>query len=121
LAILAGIAGIIAAYHTLQYMHIIPFVLGPVQFWGFDLWGALLWGLTTVIYAWVVSMLWYVNPQGWLFVVIISIWNLILAVIDILGQSSVSAMMPALVINGIVLIYCLLPSTKRAFGPALGR
>jgi hypothetical protein len=116
LAILAAIGGLIAAYHTFQYLHILPFWLGPIGFYGFDFWGALLWGLTTVIYAWVVSMLWTVNPSGWLFVVVISIWNLILAVLDIFGASSVEALLPAIVINLLVLGYCLLPSTRRAFG-----
>ena len=63
LAILAAIAGLVAAYHTFQYLHILPFSLGPVAFYGFDLLGALLWGITTIIYAWVVSMLWTVNPS----------------------------------------------------------
>ncbi len=116
LAILAAIAGLIAAYRTFQYLHILPFWLGPVAFYNFDLLGALLWAITTIVYAWVVSMLWNVNPQGWMFCVIISIVNLVLAVLDVLGQSSLQAELPALVINAIVLIYCLLPSTKRAFG-----
>jgi hypothetical protein len=51
-----------------------------------------------------------------MFCVIISIINLVLAGLDILGQSSFQAEIPALVINAIVLIYCLLPGTKRAFG-----
>jgi hypothetical protein len=116
LAILAAIGGLIAAYRTFQYLHILPFWLGPVAFYNFDLLGALLWAITTIIYAWVVSMLWTVNPQGWMFCVIISIVNLVLAGLDILGQSSVQAELPAILINAIVLIYCLLPSTKRAFG-----
>jgi hypothetical protein len=117
LAILAGIAGVIAAYHTLQYLHILPISLGPISFFGFDLWSALLWGITTVCYAWVVSMLWTVNPAGWMFAVLISAWNLILVVLDLIGGTSVSALTPAIVLNGLILIYCLLPNTKRAFGP----
>jgi hypothetical protein len=116
LAILAGIAGVVAAYHTFQYLHLIPVWLGPVSFYGFDPLGALMWGITTVIYAWVVSMLWTMNPSGWLFVVLISIVELILAVLSILGGSTLEALLPALILNALVLIYCLLPSTKRAFG-----
>jgi hypothetical protein len=116
LAILGGIAGVIAAYHTLQYLHILPFWLGPMAFYGFDLWGALLWGITTVIYAWLVSMLWTMNPSGWLFLVILSIWNLVLAALSILGASTFQALLPAILVNAAVLIYCLLPGTKRAFG-----
>jgi hypothetical protein len=119
LAILAAIGGLIAAYRTFQYLHILPFSFGPVAFYGFDLLGALLWAVTTIIYAWVVSMLWTLNPQGWMFCVIISIVNLVLAGLDVLGQSSFQAELPAIIINAIVLIYCLLPSTKRAFLGAL--
>ena len=117
LAILAGLAGVVAAYHTLQYLHILPFWLGPVAFFGFDLWAALLWGITTAVYAWVVAMLWNLNPAGWLYVVIIATWNLVLVVLNILGASTINAMLPALLINGLVLLYCLLPGTRRAFGP----
>ncbi|HEY1296727.1 MAG TPA: hypothetical protein VGJ60_26920 [Chloroflexota bacterium] len=120
LAILAAIAGLVAAYHTFQYLGILPFFMGPLGFYGTDLLGAILWGITTIIYAWVVSMLWTMNPQGWMFVVIISIINLILAVLDIFGGSSWSAEVPALLINGVILLYCLLPSTKRAFGAPVG-
>jgi len=116
LAIVAGIAGVLAAYHTLQYLHILPFWLGTLGFYGFDLWGALLWGLLTVTYAWVVSMLWTMNPSGWLFLVAIAVCNLVLAVLSIIGSSTVQAMLPAIVVNGLVLIYCLVPGTKRAFG-----
>src|SRR3954447_11704049 len=116
LAILAAIAGVVAAYHTLQYLHILPFSLGTLSFFGFDLWGALLWGVLAVIYAWVVSMLWTVNPQGWLFVVILSGMNLVLDVLSVIGASTLSALAPSIIINGIILLYCLLPGTKRAFG-----
>jgi hypothetical protein len=119
LAILAALAGVIAAWHTLQYLHIMPFTLGDVKFWGFDLWGALLWGIATALYAWVVAMLWTVQPAGWLYLVLISAWNLIMVVLSVFGQSTVSAFVPAIILNGAVLLYCLLPSTKRAFGPPI--
>lgn len=117
LAIVAGIAGVIAAYHTLQYLHILPFWLGDLRFWGFDFWGALLWGIMTALYAWVVVMLWNVQPAGWLYLVLVSAFNLIMVVVSLIGGSALSALGPAIVVNGIVLLYCLLPGTKRAFGP----
>jgi hypothetical protein len=119
LAIVAGIAGVIAAYHTLQYLHIMPFWLGGLAFWGFDLWGALLWGIATALYAWVVAMLWTVQPSGWLFLVLISAWNLFTIVLSLFGGSTISAFAPAILVNGAVLLYCLLPGTKRAFGPPI--
>jgi hypothetical protein len=115
LAILAVVAALIAAYHTLQYLHLLPFWIGPVAFFGFDPLGAILWGINTVIYLWVASMLWNMNPSGWLFVVFIAAWDLILAVLSIIGQSTFSAMLPAILINGVVLLYCLWPRTREAF------
>jgi hypothetical protein len=104
LAILAGLATVVSAIHTLQYLHLFPFFLGPVTFFGFDLWGALLWGVMTAIYAWVMSMLWNVDPQGWLFLVILGVLNIGLAVLSAVGGSTLANEMPAILVNGIVLI-----------------
>jgi hypothetical protein len=118
LAILAGIAAFFAVIHTLQMLHLFPISgpLGVFSFFTFDLLGALLWGLMAAIYIWLVRMLWNLDPQGWLFLVIIAIFNLILAFVSILGRSSFQAMLPSILINGVILIYCLLPGTKEAFG-----
>jgi len=116
IAILAGLATIIAAIHTLQYLHLLPFFLGNMAFFGFHIWGALLWGLMTIIYAWVVTQLWSVNPQGWMFLVLLSALNIGLDLLSIFGQSTISSVAPSIVVNGIVLIYCLTPGVKRAFG-----
>src|SRR5262245_66567162 len=96
LAVLSGIAMVIAAIHTLHYLHLFPFFLGGMAFFGFDLWGALLWGVMTIIYAWVVVQLWNVNPQGWLFLVILSALNIVLDLISVLGQTTFSAIVPSL-------------------------
>ena len=116
LAILSGVAAVIAAIHTLQYLHLMPFFLGPMTFFGFDLWGALMWGVSTAIYLWVTRMLWNVDPQGWMFVVIISALNIGLALLSTLGGSTLAAELPAILINAVVLIYCLTPGIKSAFG-----
>jgi hypothetical protein len=116
LAILAGIAGFVAVVHTLQYLHLMPFFLGPLSFYQLDLFGAILWAITALIWTWVTANLWVMNPQGWLFVVAISVINLILAGISILGASTLQALLPSILVNLIVLIYCLTPGVKQAFG-----
>ncbi|OGO37117.1 MAG: hypothetical protein A2W35_07260 [Chloroflexi bacterium RBG_16_57_11] len=58
LALLVAIAAIVAAYHTLQFLHILPFSLGPIRFFAFDLLGAIFWGLTAL------ALIWVVNAQG---------------------------------------------------------
>jgi hypothetical protein len=116
LAILAGLSALAALWHTLQYLHILPFTLGPLQFYGFDLIGAILWGITTAIWVWAMVNLWNLNPQALLFVTFLSAWNLILALLSWLGASDFQAVLPALIVNGLVLIYSLSPQARMAFG-----
>lgn len=115
LAIFALLGAAQALFVTLQYLHLLPINIGELHFWTFDFWGALMWGILFLIYMWVFRMLWNVDPQGWLFLVIISGLNLILAFLYILGGSSWEALSAAILINGLILVYCLLPGTKKAF------
>ena len=116
LAILALLGAAAAGIHTLQMLHLWPINFGPVKFFTFDLFGALMWGILVLIYLWVFRMLWAVDPQGWLFVTVIAVLNLIMDGLSILGQSSWQALWPSILINAIILIYALLPGTKAAFG-----
>jgi hypothetical protein len=118
LAVFSLLAAIVAGVHTLQMLHLFPVGLfgGAVTFFTFDLFGAILWGIMVLIYLWVFRMLWNVDPQGWLFVTVLSTLNLILAFVSILGATSWTEMAPTIVINGLILIYAILPGTKAAFG-----
>ena len=116
LAILAAFAALAALVYTLQMLHILPFYLGPIAYWQFSLLGAMVWGFMVLIWLWVFQMLMTMHPSGWLFCVIISALNLLFDFFAILGGSSWEALAPAILLNGIVLIYCLVPSTKAAFG-----
>ena len=116
LAILTGIAAVFAVIHTLQMLHLFPVFLGPVHFFTFDLFGALMWGLMAAIWIWVTKGLWDLDPQAWMFVVILSSLNLILAVISILGTTTWQAVAATMILNGIILIYALTPGVKNAFG-----
>jgi hypothetical protein len=97
-------------------LHLLPTFLGPIAFYQFSLIGAFFWGLLFCIWLAVFRMLWEVQPQGWMFVVLIAGLDLIFAIISALGGSSWEAMAPIIIISGLILIYCLLPGTKEAFG-----
>ena len=118
LAILAGIGALAALIHTLQMLHLWPINFGPVRFFTFDLIGALLWALMFFIWIWVARGLWNLDPQAWLFVVVLGSLNLILAIVSILGASSWQAMLPSIIINALILIYAMTGGVKDAFGTA---
>src|SRR5579871_716451 len=84
LAVLAGIAAVLSAFHALQFLGIIPFFIGPVAFRKFNFWYALMWGLMVCVYIWLVQMLWRVDRQAWIFLVIITVFELILNFIAML-------------------------------------
>jgi hypothetical protein len=116
LAILAGLGALMALIYTLQMLHILPYYIGPVAFWNFSLLGAMFWGFIFLIWLAVIQMLLTMHPSGWMFMVIISGLSLLFALLSVLGASSWEAMAPEILISGIVLLYCLLPGTKAAFG-----
>jgi hypothetical protein len=116
LAFLAILGAINALIVTLQMLHILPVFIGPIAFFQFSLIGAFFWGLFFFMWLWVVRMLWEVQPQGWMFMMLISLLNLAFGIINVIGSSSWEAMAPIIIISGLILIYCLLPGTKQAFG-----
>jgi hypothetical protein len=118
LAILAGVLAVLAAIHALQFLGIIPFFIGPIALRTFSFWYALMWGLMVWVYIWLVQMLWRVDPSAWLFLVIITVFNLTLDFFTMLGAATWDDVAVSFIINGIILIYCMLPGVKQAFGTA---
>jgi hypothetical protein len=118
LAILAGIAAVLAAIHTLQALYILPFFIGEFKVHAFNFWSALMWGLMVWVWAWVAQMLWAVDKQAWLFLAVITVFNLILDFTVMLGAGNWSDVSVSFLINAIILIYAMLPGVKRAFDVA---
>jgi hypothetical protein len=118
LAILAGIAAVFAAVHFLQALGILPYFFGAFKFRDFNLWYALMWGLMVWVWVWLVRMLWNVDRQAWLFLAVIAVFNLILDTTALLFGgvgTSFSDYSVSFILNGLILLYVMLPSTKRAF------
>ncbi len=116
LAILAGIAAVLAVIHFLQAIGIFPYVIGPFMVRGFNLWNAIMWALMVWVWVWLVKMLWNMDPQAWLFLAVISVFNLIFDFVLILGRAELSDVSLNLLVNVIILAYVMLPSTRKAFG-----
>ena len=120
LAILDGIAAVIAAIHALQFLGIIPFFIGPAGYAVryFSFWYALMYGLLVWVYIWLTRMLWRVDPQAWMFLVIITIFYLILDFFSLFGATTWQVESVSDIINAIILLYCWLPGVRSAFGTA---
>jgi hypothetical protein len=118
LAVLAGLAAVLAGVHTLQALGIFPYVLGPIKVHGFNFWNAFMWGLMLWVWCWLVQMLWKMDPGAWLFLVVITTFNLILDFTILLGASEWQDVKASFLVNGLILIYCMLPGIRNAFGTA---
>ena len=118
LAILAGIAAVLAAIHCLQFLGIIPFLIGPSGYkvHYFSFWYALMYGLLVWVYIWLTRALWRVEPQAWMFLVIVTLFYLILDFFSLFGATSWNDVAVSVIFNAVVLIYCMLPGVRTAFG-----
>lgn len=123
LALLAGVAAIVTIFHTLQWLGIFKVDILWFSVRKFNLLYALLYGVLAAIYIWLVRMLWNVDYQGWLFVVVLSTLNLILLVASLLFDSAIQFEDIALnvAVNALILIYGMLPGTREAFGTPPGQ
>ncbi len=119
LAVLAAIIGVIAVIRTIQFLGILPFnlYLGPYELAvrSVNIWAAFMYGLLAWVYFWLVKMLWDVDPSAWLFLAVITVFNLILDVMTMIGAASWSDVSLGFILNAIVLIYIMLPGVKQAF------
>jgi hypothetical protein len=116
IAFLAILGAMNALIVTLQYLHILPVYVGQVAFYTFSLIGAFFWVLIIFFFLWLFRMLWEMQPQGWMFAVIFSGFTLLFDLIAIIGGTSWEVLIAGIIISALILIYCLLPGTKKAFG-----
>jgi hypothetical protein len=115
LAILAGLAAVLAGIHALQSLGILPFFIGKFSVHAFNFWSFLMWALMVWVYVWLVQMLWRVDKSAWLFLAVITVFNLILDFTVMLGAGEWSDVSLSFLLNGIILIYIMLPGVKQAF------
>ena len=119
LAILAGVAAVLAAIHALQFLGIIPFFIGgtvPVRY--VSIFTALMYGILVWIYIWLVQMLWRVEPQAWMFLVFVTVFELIIDFFSLLGKSTWQDVSVSFIVCLVILLYCMLPGVRRAFATA---
>jgi hypothetical protein len=115
LAVLAGISAVLAAVHALQALGIFPYLIGPFSVHAFSFWSFLMWALMVWVWVWLVQMLWRMDKSAWLFLAVITVFNLILDFTVMLGAGAWSDVSLSFIVNAIILIYVMLPGVKSAF------
>ena len=119
LAIGAGLLAVLSVIHLLQALGIVPYVIGRLEVRAFSFFYAIMWALMVWVWVWLVQMLWRVEPQAWIFLVVVSMFNLVFDfTLMLLGESTWTDVAPAFLLNGLILLYCLLPGTRRTFEQA---
>ena len=117
IAVFVALAGLLAALVALQWLGLFPWMGPGPDVRTFNLWYALMYGLLAYIYIWVFQMLWTLNESGWIFVAVITIFDLILGLITMVGGGFVPTVVTAkFVLDALILIYIMLPGTRRAVG-----
>jgi len=112
LAILSGIMAVISIVVCLRFLGLL---FGVINVSG-ALWYAFLWALMAWVYIWLTQMLWTVQPQAWIFLAVITVFNLVMDLLVIIGNGTWYDVQVGFIINALILIYVMLPGTKRAFG-----
>jgi len=120
LAVLAAIAGILALMHMLQALALLPYFVGPFIVIDFSLWAAIMWALSAWVWLWLTQMLWRMEPQAWLFLVIVTIFNLVLDFTFLVGRAEWTDVSLSLIVNALILLYCMLPNVRRSFAGLYG-
>jgi hypothetical protein len=115
LAILAVILAVLSGIATLRFLGLFPF-LGPLNLRIFSLWYALMYGLMTWVWIWLAQMLWRVDPSAWVFLAVITIFNLTIDFVIMVTGGDWFDVNVSVILNSLILIYVMLPGTRRAFG-----
>ena len=115
LAIGAGLLAVLSVVHLLQALGIVPYVIGRLEIRTFSLLYAIMWGALVWVWIWLIQMLWRVDPQAWIFLVFVSLLNMFFHFLILIGNTTWSDVAASFLVSGILLLYCMLPSTRRTF------
>jgi len=115
--ILAFVAIVLAFLNVivmLRFLGFLPF-LGVIEGRIFSLWYALLYGLLAYIWAWLAQMLWQMDHQAWMFLAVITIFNLCIDFVVLVTGGTWYDVNLSVIVNALVLIYIMLPGVRGAF------
>lgn len=68
------------------------------------------------IWVWLAQMLWQVDPQAWMFLAVITVFNLCVDFVLLVTGGSWYDVNISVIMNALILIYIMLPGVRGAFG-----
>jgi len=117
LAVFSGFLALLAILATLNWLGLVPWFGPGPAIRTFNLWYALLYGLLAWVYIWLTQMLLRMDKSAWLFLAVITVFNLTIDFVTI-----VTSNMPvtdrttvSIVVNSLILIYIMLPGVRKSF------
>lgn len=119
LTIMTLISALAAIYHALQFAGVLPFRLfgGGYKLFlpQFNTFGVVLSAIFALIWIYVAWMLWKLDSGGWNIAIVVAFINLAAYLVMILAGTSWQELALSMVIETLVIVLCLLPSTRSVF------
>ena len=103
LTFVAVVLAFLNAIVMLRFLGFLPF-LGVIEGRIFSLWYALLYGLLTYIWVWLAQMLWQADQQAWMFLAVITIFNLCIDFVVLVTGGSWYDVNFSVIVNTLVLV-----------------
>jgi len=117
LAVFSGFLALLAILATLNWLGLVPWFGPGPAIRTFNLWYALLYGLLAWVYIWVTQMLLRMDKSAWIFLAVITVFNLTIDFVTIVTSNLpvTDRTTVSIVINSLILIYIMLPGVRKAF------
>jgi hypothetical protein len=100
---------------ALQWLGLFPWLGSGPAVRTFNIWYALMYGLLAYIYFWLTQMLLRMDQSAWLFLAVITIFNLILNFMALITGTPWEVVALPIILNTLVLIYIMLPGVRNSF------
>lgn len=115
LAVISGFMALLMALMALQWLGLLPWLGAGPAVRTFNIWYALMYGILAYIYFWLTQMLLRMDQSAWLFLAVITVFNLILNFISLISGTPWEAVALPIILNTLVLIYIMLPGVRNSF------
>jgi hypothetical protein len=116
LAILCGVALVLAVVHLLQALAIVPYFIGPIAIHDFNWWYSLMW--ISMIWLWsaAIRAVWTLDTSAPWFVLIVAGFNVLFDFSTMaLSPNGTTDLSASFIVSLVIFGFAILPSTKHAF------